>query len=121
MRVTRRGSRIERAAHAAGASIEDVGVDHGRADVLVTEELLDRTNVVTALQQVGRERMTQSVRARGLRNPSGADGRTHGPLDHGLVQVVAAALADLAIDVGTGRGEDPLPRPFTRGGRVLAR
>jgi hypothetical protein len=61
IRVPWRWSRIERAAHAAGASIEDVGVDHRRADVLVAHEFLDRADVVAALQEVRRERMAQGV------------------------------------------------------------
>jgi len=98
-----------------------VRVDHGRADVLVAQELLDRADVVTALQQVRRERMAQGVGARHFGDPSSANRRAHGALDDSFVQMVTAALAGLAIDVGAGGGEDPLPGPLTRGGRVLAR
>jgi len=38
---------IEGAADTTGASIENVGVDHRGGDLLVTEELLDRADVVT--------------------------------------------------------------------------
>ncbi len=44
--------RVQWAADAAGAVAEDVGVNHGRGDVAVTEELLDGADVVAALEQV---------------------------------------------------------------------
>jgi hypothetical protein len=37
---------VQRVAHSAPAAVQDVGVDHGRRDVLVAEELLHRSNVV---------------------------------------------------------------------------
>ena len=53
--------------------------------------------------------------------PRAADGLSHRPLQHGLVQVVPAALAGDAIHVETGRGKHPLPRPLLPRVRVLAR
>ena len=41
-------------------------------------------------------------------------------LQHGFVQVVAAALAGLAVQIGAGGGEDPLPEPLAAGAGVLA-
>lgn len=40
--------------------VEDAGVDHRRAYVVVTEKLLDGADVVAVLQQVGGERVTGS-------------------------------------------------------------
>jgi len=54
-------SPIEGAANATGASIQDVGVDHSGADVLVTEELLDRADVVAGFQEVSREGVAKGV------------------------------------------------------------
>ena len=51
------------------ATIQDVGIDHGRADVRVTEQFLDGANVVPILEQMCRERMTEGVGADPLRNP----------------------------------------------------
>lgn len=50
-----RSERVEWAADAARAALEDVGVDHRRRYVAVTEELLHRPDVMTAFQQVRRE------------------------------------------------------------------
>jgi len=41
---------IQRAAHGQAAALEDVGVDLGRFDVFVTEQLLYSTNVVAIFQ-----------------------------------------------------------------------
>ena len=49
-----------------------------------------------------------------------ADGLDHGALQHGLVQVMAAALARGAVDVEPGGRKGPVPRPLAAGVRVLA-
>ena len=46
----------------ARAPVQDVSVDHGRADVVVAQELLDPPDVVTILQAVGGERRLPSQR-----------------------------------------------------------
>jgi hypothetical protein len=51
--------RVESAPHAAGAVAQDVGVDHRRRDVAVTEELLHGADVVAAIE---------TVRRKGVRN-----------------------------------------------------
>ncbi len=50
---------IERAPDCTCAQSENVGVDHGRLNVRVAKELLDRANVGAGLEQVGRERVAQ--------------------------------------------------------------
>jgi len=52
---------------AEGATVEDVGVDHGGGDVAVAEELLDGANVVAGLKQVGREGVPQGDGGRWVR------------------------------------------------------
>ena len=42
--------RIERAAHPSPAALQDMYVDHGRTDVLVSQEFLHRPNIVIVLQ-----------------------------------------------------------------------
>ncbi len=43
------------AADTRGPAVQDVGVDHGRADVGVTEQFLDGSDVAVLLQAVGGE------------------------------------------------------------------
>src|SRR6185437_17062958 len=74
-------------------------------------------------QQMRRERVTQGVGAHHLGDPSGPGCRPNGALDDSFMQVMAADLVRLAIDVGAGSGEKPLPGPgpLSRSGYILAR
>ncbi len=89
-----------------------MGVDHGRADVLVTQEFLDCSDVVSILQEMRRKGVAQGVGARRLGDTRPANRLFDGPLDRGFVEVVPPPVAGLAVHVPTRRGEDPLPRPF---------
>ena len=112
---------VGRAPHACGSPIEDVCVDLGRADVPVTEELLNGADVMVVLEQVGGEGVPKRVTRRALRNARATCCLPHRPLQHGLVQVVPAALAGDAIHVEPGRRKHPLPHPLPPRVRVLAR
>ena len=59
------------------------------------------------------------MRGDGFRDADSDCGPTDGALDDGLVQMVAATLAGDGIDVRPRGREDPLPRPFPRGARIL--
>ena len=52
---------IEGAADGEGATLDDVGVDHGGADALVAEEFLDGVDIVAGLEEVGGEGVAQGV------------------------------------------------------------
>jgi hypothetical protein len=75
---------------------EDGGVDHGRRDVAVAQELLDGADVVTALQQMSGEGVTERVAAGALVDPGRADGSGHGALHVRLV-VMMPAFGGLAL------------------------
>jgi hypothetical protein len=60
---------VSRAAHSVSAVPQDVGVDHGRRDVAVAEELLDRSDVVAAFEEVGGERVPEGVAGDALSMP----------------------------------------------------
>ncbi len=45
-------------------------VDHGRSDISVTQQLLNRSDIVAVFQQVGCKRMPQRMTARRFGNPS---------------------------------------------------
>ena len=97
-------SAIQRTANATGASIQDMGVDHCGADVLVTEELLDRADVVAGFQQVSCEGVAEGVRRDVLGNSGGAGGPPDLFLNDRLVEVVATGLAGGRVEVGSSRG-----------------
>ena len=50
-----------RAPDARRPAIQYVGVDHGRADIAMTEQLLNGSDIAIVLEQVGREGVTQRV------------------------------------------------------------
>jgi len=52
---------VQRTSYAASAAVEDVGVNHCGTDVPMTQQFLDRPDVVTVLEQVGGERVTECV------------------------------------------------------------
>ena len=113
---------IERAADAAAARlVEDRGVDHGRRDVLVTEESLDGPDVVAVLQEVGREGMTKRMAGGRLRQLRGRHGCLDGALDDRLVEVVPADRPRAWVAASGGGGKDVLPGALPGGARVLLR
>jgi len=54
---------IKRAADMQTGPIEDVRVKHGRSDILVAEQLLHGSNVVSVFQQMRRKAVSESLAA----------------------------------------------------------
>src|ERR1051326_2949528 len=106
--------KISRALHSKPSPVEDVRVDHRRADIPMPEELLHRADVVAGFQQVGRERVPKGVAARPLGDPRPADGAGDGALHGTGVQVMTPELLACGIPVAPGRGKDPLPGQLRR-------
>jgi hypothetical protein len=102
---------VERAGDAEGASIQYVGVDFGRADVFMSEEFLDRPDVVATFKEVCCKAVTEAVAGDALGNAHASSGRRDCTLHDGLVKVVAATLRGGRVVVGSGRREGPLPQP----------
>jgi hypothetical protein len=48
------------------ASVQDMGVNHRRADVSVAQQLLDRPNIIPILQQVGGKGVAKRAQLAGL-------------------------------------------------------
>ena len=48
---------IGRTANETPPTVQDVGIDHGRADVLVPQEFLNRPDIGTLLEQTGSKRV----------------------------------------------------------------
>src|SRR5215510_8264146 len=80
---------VGRAPDTGRALVQDVRVDLGRADVTVSEQLLDGADVPAGLQEVGGERMPESVARGALRGPGAAHGLLDGTLQYGLVKMMA--------------------------------
>lgn len=106
---------VQRAADAHGTAVEDVGVNHGGADVAVAEELLDRADVVAGLEQVRGEAVAESVAGGSFCEARGLHRVAERALEDRLVEVVAAVLTGLRVAIGARRREDPLPGPLPGG------
>jgi hypothetical protein len=61
---------IHRALDSPAATIEDVGIDHRGLHAAVPQELLDRPDVITAHEEMGREGMTERMAGRMLGIPA---------------------------------------------------
>lgn len=114
------GRPVGRAEDAAAAAVEDVGVDHRRADVAMAEELLDGADVVPILQEMCGEGVAEGVACGGLRQAGTADGGADEALHDCLVEMVAAVVAAGLVPVHARGGEDPLPGPLAPGVGVFA-
>src|SRR5690606_16985430 len=110
---------IDRALHTERAAIDDVGVDHGRTDIGVTEQLLNSANVVTRLEQVGCERMPERVAARRLSDSRAPNSAMHRSLQCRLVHVVTSPFTCNRVAVGARGRKHPLPSPVAWGVRVF--
>src|SRR5215470_2126342 len=103
---------VGRALDPARPSVQDVGIDLGCAHVAMTEQVLNRPDVVAILQQVRGERVAEGVAARRLGDARPADRVLNRALQNGLVQVVPSALSRHAIDINSRRRKHPLPGPL---------
>jgi hypothetical protein len=105
------GLLVEGAADGEGPLAEDVGVDHGGADIGVAEEFLDGADVVAVLEEVGGEGVAEGVAVDALLDFGLAGGVGDGFLEGVLVAVVAAGEAGAGVDGEAGGGEGVLPLP----------
>ena len=97
-----------------------MGVDHGRFDVLVSQQLLHRADIVAVFQQVGGEGVAQGVAgavfdyARGVNRPADR------ALDGVFENVVPTGYPGSRIDGEVVHGEYPMPSPRRADTRELA-
>lgn len=80
---------VEGAANREAAAIEDVRVNLGRGDVLVSEQFLDSTDVVTGFQDVGCKTVPERVRGCALLNLCASQRALELALQARVIDVVA--------------------------------
>jgi hypothetical protein len=78
-------------------TIEDVGVDLSCLDILVPKQFLNRTNVISCLQQMSGKAVTQRVGRAWLSQAGLLRGRAHCPLDHAFVEMIAVKGTVLSL------------------------
>lgn len=94
---------VEGTADAQSAAVEDIGIDHCGPHVLMAEQFLDTSYVVSVLQEMGGETVSQRVAtcrfSDSRANCSGLDRA----LDHGFVHSVAVACFCSSMPYGFHR------------------
>jgi hypothetical protein len=91
-------------------------VDHSSFHIFMTQQLLNRTNIITTLEQVRGKAVTKGMATHRLVCKIGqASGGTHGFLKAALIGMVAAQNIRAWVEGDTFGREDVLPGPLTRG------
>jgi hypothetical protein len=70
-----------------GSPIQNMRVNHRRADIRMAEQFLNRSNIVPVLEQKRRKGMAEGVAADPLRDPRPADRESDRALHDGFVQM----------------------------------
>jgi hypothetical protein len=87
----------------------------------MSQEFLDRSDLVTILQAVGGEGAPRSVEEDPPRSLGLDAGAMQSALDHALTKMVSPALFRLALELGADRGEEPVPVSVARHVREFPR
>ena len=77
--------------------VQDVGINHRRADVLVTQQFLDRADIIAGFKQVRGKGMAEGMTTYVLDHLRSANRFLHGTLEDTLMHVVASFLHGLGI------------------------
>jgi len=109
----RKVSIVQWALDGHSSALKDVGIDHGGAEVLVTEEFLDGANVIPILEEVGGEGVAEGVATDAFLNAGFAGSRFDSALQTGGIQVVTTLFSAARIERASGSGKEVLPDQFT--------
>jgi hypothetical protein len=94
------------------ASVQDMGIDHGRADILVPKEFLDGADVIACFKQMRGKRMSEGVTTDMLNYACTADCFLDAPLKNRLMSVMPPLFAGLGVLPAVLLRKYPLPSPF---------
>jgi len=94
---------IERANDPEGAAVNQMGIDHGGPDILVTQQRLDGADVGSCFEQVRGEAVPQGVAARPLLEPRCLRRVLDRPLERAQVEVMPHWVARVRIPAVTRR------------------
>ena len=72
----------------ASGPVQNVGIDHRRFQILVPEQLLDRPDIISLVQQVGGKAVPKCVTAHRFLDSDVTHGLGHPALDYPILQVV---------------------------------
>jgi hypothetical protein len=107
--MARRSQPVRRAPHAKSTPIQHVGVDHRRTDIRMSEQFLNRSNVVSILEQMRCKGMAEGVATDSLRDPCPPDRARDRALHHRFVQMIARRWSKSRVSADACRGKHELP------------
>jgi hypothetical protein len=90
------------------------------SNIGVAEQLLNGTDVVAALEQVGRKAVAQAVTGGALGESCLTRGMNDGALYRAFMEVMAAAFSGGKMHICARGGEEPLPEPVALRVGILA-
>ncbi len=88
---------VHRASDCRRPSVQNMGVDHGRFQISMTQELLDGADIVAVFQEVRRKRMPKGVAGRPLGEPCPHHRFSHGFLKQRLVCMMTSLFSGSAV------------------------
>ena len=112
---------IERAPDGHPTAIQHVRVDHRGLHTFVSQKLLDGSDIVPGLDQVGREAMSESVTACAFNDAASANCDFDRSLHGGGRSVVSAQASLSPVNRHDRRWEHVLPSPRSRGIGIFSR
>src|SRR5687767_1537990 len=105
-----RNDTVERASYPKSSAAEDVRVDHRGAHIAMSQEFLDRSNIVAKLKQFCREGVAKHVAADRLWDIGSDCGRPNSALHDRFVNMMTSDLPGPRLPIDSRRREKPLPR-----------
>ncbi len=102
------------------APLEHMGVDHSRAEILVTQKLLDCADIITGFEQVRGKAVPKRVRSSRFGYPCGPHCPPDRLLDRSGAGVVTPGHAGPGVHRAARGGEYVLPAPLLTRVRVFA-
>lgn len=106
---------IEWASDAEARFVQDMGIDLGGADILVSEEFLDGADVLMIFEEMGGEAVPERMRGGGLGDPRGMESGLHRALDHVVSLMMPPDDARARVGGESVCWKDPEPRPLLSG------
>ena len=81
---------VQGRADCQAAALQNMGVDHGGFNILMTEQFLDSADIVAVLEQMGSEGVAKGVRGDGFVNFYELSGLANCLLQNCLIQMMTA-------------------------------
>ncbi len=105
---------------AASGSGQNVGVNHRGLQILVSQKLLDRPDIVSLFEQMGGEGMPKGMTAHGFLDSDVAHSLSHRTLDGPILQVMSPLDTRAGILAPALGRKEPLPAPLGGCARILS-